>query len=52
LATAPDNFATRVVCAGEGLDLFHDIPTASAIIERIIAQAVATLTTGAKLIRY
>jgi len=52
LATAPDNFATRVVWAGEGIDLVHDIPTASAIIERIIAQAVATLTEGAKLIRY
>ena len=52
LATAADDFATRVVWAGEGVDLVHDIPTASAIIERIIAQAVATLTEGAKLIRY
>jgi nitronate monooxygenase len=52
LATAVDDFATRVVWAGEGIDLVHDIPTASAIIERIIAQAVATLTEGAKLIRY
>jgi hypothetical protein len=34
-----------------GVDLVKDIPTASAIIERIIAQAVATLTEGAKLIR-
>jgi nitronate monooxygenase len=40
LATAADNFATRVVWAGEGVDLVNDIPTASAIIERIIAQAV------------
>jgi nitronate monooxygenase len=52
LATAADNFATRVVWAGEGVDLVRDIPTASAIIERIIAQAVTTLTEGAKLIRY
>jgi nitronate monooxygenase len=50
LATAANNFATRVVWAGEGVDLVKDIPTASAIIERIIAQAVATLTEGAKLI--
>jgi nitronate monooxygenase len=52
LATAADDFATRVVWAGEGVDLVHGIPTASAIIERIISQAVATLTEGAKLIRY
>jgi hypothetical protein len=29
------------------VDLVHDIPTASAIIERIIAQAVATLIAAA-----
>lgn len=52
MATAVDDFAMRVVWAGEGVDLVHDIPTASAIIERIIAQAVTTLTEGAKLIRY
>src|SRR4029077_11585948 len=52
LATAADDFATRVVWAGEGVDLVKDIPTASAIIERIIAQAVTTLTQGAKVIRY
>ena len=37
LATAPDDFATRVVWAGESVDLVKDIPAASAIIERIIA---------------
>jgi nitronate monooxygenase len=51
LATAADNFATRAVWAGEGVDLVKDIPAPSAIIERIIAQAVATLTEGARLIR-
>jgi hypothetical protein len=51
LATAADNLATRVVWTGECVDLVDDIPAASAIIERIIAQAVATLTEGAKLIR-
>ncbi len=52
LTTAPDDFATRVVWAGEGIDLVNDIPEASAIIERVIAQAVATLTNGVRLIRY
>jgi nitronate monooxygenase len=51
LATAPDDFATRVVWAGESVDLVKDIPAASAIIERVIAQAVATLSDGATLIR-
>ena len=51
LATAADDFATRVVWAGEGVDLINDIPAASEIIERVIAQAAATLTAGAKLVR-
>jgi nitronate monooxygenase len=51
LATAPDDFATRVVWTGEGVDLINDIPAASQIIERIIAQAVATLMQGSKLLR-
>ena len=51
LATAPNDFATRVVWAGEGVDLVKDIPTASEIIERIIAQATSTLMQGARLVR-
>jgi nitronate monooxygenase len=51
LATAADDFATRVVWAGEGVDLINDIPSASQIIDRIISQAVETLTQGAKLVR-
>ncbi|HKO20285.1 MAG TPA: nitronate monooxygenase [Acidobacteriaceae bacterium] len=51
LATAADDFSTRVVWAGEGVDLVDDAPPASEIIERIIVQAVATLTQGARLIR-
>jgi nitronate monooxygenase len=51
LSTAPDDFATRVVWAGEGVDLVDDIPAAAEIIERIIAQAVATLQQGAELVR-
>jgi nitronate monooxygenase len=51
LAAAADDFATRVVWAGEGVDLIDDIPTASQIIERIIRQAVETLLQGSKLVR-
>ena len=50
LATAADDFATRVVWAGEGVDLIDDMPAASEIIERVIAQAVETLTQGAQLV--
>ena len=51
LATASDDFATRVVWAGEGVDLIKDIPAASEIIERIVAQAAEILTRGATLVR-
>jgi nitronate monooxygenase len=51
LATGPDDFTTRVVWAGEGVDLVNDIPAASEIIERIVAQAVATLSQGARMVR-
>ncbi len=51
LATATDDFATRVVWAGEGVDLIDDIPTASQIIERIVAQAAATLMLGSRLVQ-
>jgi nitronate monooxygenase len=51
LAAAENDFTTRVVWAGEGVDLVNDTPTASEIIERVIAQAAATLMNGAKLVR-
>jgi nitronate monooxygenase len=51
LATAADDFSTRVVWAGEGVDLIDDIPAAAEIIERIVAQAAETLTRGARLVR-
>jgi nitronate monooxygenase len=51
LATAADDFSTRVVWAGEGVDLVKDVPAASEIIERIIAQATSVLTQGARLVR-
>ena len=50
LATAPDDFSTRVVWAGEGVDLVDDIASAAEIIERIIAQAVATLVDACRTI--
>ena len=49
--TAADDFTTRVVWAGEGVDLVNDMPAASEIIERVIAQAAVTLMNGAKLVR-
>jgi nitronate monooxygenase len=51
LAAADNDFATRVVWAGEGVDLVNDIPSASEIIERVIAQAAATLMQGARMVR-
>jgi nitronate monooxygenase len=51
LATPSDDFSTRVVWAGEGVDLVNDIAPAAEIIERTIAQAVAALTRSARLIR-
>src|SRR3954452_16904652 len=51
LATASDDFSQRVVWAGESVDLVDDIPSAAEIIERIVAQAVATLQQGAQLIK-
>jgi nitronate monooxygenase len=51
LATDPNDFATRVVWAGEGVDLVHDIPTAAEIIERIVAQAATILTRGGAMVR-
>ena len=51
LATAADDFSTRVVWAGEGVDLIDDIPAAAEIIERTVAQAAETLARGARLVR-
>lgn len=51
LATAPDEFRTRVVWAGEGVDLVNDIPSAAEIIERTVAEAVGTLRRGIALVR-
>jgi nitronate monooxygenase len=51
LATAASDFSTRVVWAGEGVDLVKDIPTAAEIIERVVAQAASTIMQGSRLLR-
>ena len=51
LAAPETDFTTRVVWAGEGVDLVTDIPSAAEIIERVVAQAAATLRGGAQLVR-
>jgi nitronate monooxygenase len=51
LAAAPTDFATRVVWAGEGVDLIGDIPSASEVIERVVAEAAAVLSERAALVR-
>jgi nitronate monooxygenase len=51
LATAADDFGTRVVWAGEGVDLVNDIPSAAEIIDRTVAEAIATLRGSAALVR-
>jgi nitronate monooxygenase len=51
LASADDDFAKRVVWAGESVDLVGDIPSAAEIIERTVAQAAAILRRGPQLVR-
>src|SRR4051794_5892674 len=51
LATAADDFGTRLVWAGEGVDLVNDIPSAAEIIDRTVAEAIAALRGGAGLVR-
>jgi nitronate monooxygenase len=51
LATPQDDFSTRVIWAGEGVDLVNDVASAAEIIERTVAQAVAALTASASLVR-
>lgn len=51
LAADPDDFTSRVVWAGEGVDLVKDVPSAHDLIERIVAEAAAVLLRGAALVR-
>ncbi|MBN9091424.1 MAG: nitronate monooxygenase [Reyranella sp.] len=51
LATANNDFAQRVVWAGEGVDLVRDIPSARDVIERIVDEAASVLRGGAAMVR-
>ena len=51
LATRPDEFSTRVVWAGEGVDLVKDAPSAAEVVERIVAEAASVLARGAALVQ-
>lgn len=51
LATDANDFAQRVVWAGEGVDLVRDIPSARDVIERIVDEAAAVLRARAALVR-
>ena len=51
LGSRPDDFSTRVVWAGEGVDLVRDSPSAAEVIERTVAEAVSVLTRAAALVR-
>jgi nitronate monooxygenase len=51
LAAPADDFAQRVVWAGESVDLVRDIPSAREVIERIVEQAALVLRAGAALVR-
>jgi nitronate monooxygenase len=51
LATANDDFAQRVVWAGESVDLVRDIPSAREVIERIVDEAAEVMQARAALIR-
>ncbi len=45
-ADARGDLSVKVLWAGEGVDLIHDVLPADEIVERIVAEAVATLTGG------
>ncbi|MSO77599.1 MAG: nitronate monooxygenase [Alphaproteobacteria bacterium] len=50
LAAPADDFQTRVVWAGEGVDLVKDVMTAERIIDEIVADAVSGLDRSSRLI--
>jgi nitronate monooxygenase len=51
VATHANDFAQRVVWAGESVDLVRDIPSARDVIERIVDQAASVLRGGAAMVR-
>lgn len=50
-ATPAEDFSQRMVLAGEGVDLINDTPSARDLVERIVAEAVASLRGGAAMVR-
>ena len=51
VATHANDFAQRVVWAGESVDLVRDIPSARDVIERIVDEAASVLRGGAAMVR-
>jgi nitronate monooxygenase len=51
VATGANDFAQRVVWAGESVDLVRDIPSARDVIERIVDEAASVLRDGAAMVR-
>ena len=51
LATSVDDFSTRVVWAGEGVDLIKDVKTAEEIVIQTVAEAVSELDRCSALVR-
>ena len=48
---APDDLSTRVLWAGESVDLIADVPSAGDLVERIVAEAVAALAGASSSVR-
>jgi nitronate monooxygenase len=51
LATPVDDFSTRVVWAGEGVDLIREVKTAEEIVNLTVAEAVSELDRCSALVR-
>ena len=52
LATPADDFSTRVVWSGEGVDLIKEVKTAEEIVNQTVSQAVAELDRCSALVRH
>jgi nitronate monooxygenase len=46
-ATPPTDFSERLLLAGEGVDLIHDLPSARDLVERTVDEAAAVLRAAA-----
>lgn len=51
LAAGETDLSTRVLWAGEGADLIHDVPSAGEIIDRVVQEAAAAIRRSAWLLR-